>query len=202
MKLVWDERKTAQRLARRPHLSTIALISFIISFIVARVFSTFFPSRVLIVSGIHIHHFWYGLAMLAVGGWLGISYNNEDTDRLAAILYGAGGGLIVDEAGLLLTFGNYWSGLTFTVLVVVLASAFVLSLLYSYRQVILRELGMFKGYRAGVYLAVFLFTISIAFVTETTNFYVTTASGILATAAIVTVVVSLVLRHRKPKQCK
>ena len=188
--------KTAQRFASRPHLLTIALIFFMISFIVARVFSTFFPSKVLIISGIHIHHFWYGLVLLAVGGGLGIGFSNEDTDGLAAILYGSGGGLVVDEAGLLLTFGNYWSGLTFTVLVVVLASAFVLSMLYSYWQVILRELGRFKGSRASVYLAVFLFAVSIAFVTETTNLYVTAASGILATAAAVTVVVSLVVRHK------
>jgi hypothetical protein len=61
----------------------------------------------LITSGIHIHHFWFGIALVAVGGWLGISYNDEETSRVASILFGAGGGLIVDEVGLLLTFGNY-----------------------------------------------------------------------------------------------
>jgi hypothetical protein len=42
--------------------------------------------------------------MLAVGGWLGISYNNPRVDRVAAIIFGAGGGLIGDEAEILLTF--------------------------------------------------------------------------------------------------
>lgn len=49
------------------------MLSFIFSFIAARTFTTFYPSTVLISSGIHIHHFWFGLALLAIGGWLGIS---------------------------------------------------------------------------------------------------------------------------------
>jgi hypothetical protein len=191
--------KLEERLAPRAHLSVIALISFIVSFIVARAFATLHPSVVLIVRGIHIHHFWYGLAMLAVGGWLGISYNNEDTNWVAAILYGAGCGLIADEAGLLLTFGNYWSGLTYTFLVVVLAFVFVLFLLYLHWQAIVRELGKLQSSRAGLYLAVLQFAVSISAVTETTNVYVTTTSSIVAVAAIVEIVVFLVLRHRKPK---
>jgi hypothetical protein len=95
-----------RRFQPRAHLAAIALLSFMVAFAAARVFTTFFPSAVLIGNGIHIHHFWFGIALLAVGGWLGISYNDKDTDRLAAILYGAGGGLIVDEVGLLLTFGE------------------------------------------------------------------------------------------------
>jgi hypothetical protein len=51
-----------------------------------------------------------GIALLAIGGWLGISYDDKETNRVASILYGAGGGLIVDEVGLLLTFNNYWTG--------------------------------------------------------------------------------------------
>jgi hypothetical protein len=75
----------------------------------------------LVGGGLHIHHFWFGIALLAVGGWLGISFNNKDIDMVAAIIYGVGGGLIVDEVGLLLTFGNYWSGLTWTLLIVLLS---------------------------------------------------------------------------------
>ncbi len=88
----------------RAHLSTTALVSFILSFVASRTFTTFFPSTVLVSNGVHIHHFWFGIALLAIGGWLGINYTDKDTDHLAAILYGAGGGLIADEVGLLLTF--------------------------------------------------------------------------------------------------
>src|SRR5947209_18557572 len=90
----------------KPHLSIIANICFISAFILARIFTTLNPNVVLVTSGLHVHHFWYGLAMLAVGGWLGINYQAERIDRMAAVLFGAGGGLIGDEIGLLVTFGN------------------------------------------------------------------------------------------------
>jgi hypothetical protein len=183
----------------RPHLATFALLSFILSFVAARTFTTFFPSTVLISNGIHIHHFWFGIALLAVGGWLGISYNDKETDRLAAILYGAGGGLIVDEVGLLLTFGNYWTGLTFSFLVVLLAAFVILILLNTYRQIILKELGEFESNKASIYVGVFLFAVSVAFITETNNVLVTAASVGLAVAAAGIIVVFLLLRIKKIK---
>jgi hypothetical protein len=68
---------------------------------VARSFTTLYPETHLLGGGFHIHHFWYGLSMPAVGGWLGISYDHERISRAAAISFGAGGGLIGDEVGLL-----------------------------------------------------------------------------------------------------
>ena len=130
----------SKRFQPRAHLATIALLSFIFSFIAARAFTTFFPSTVLISSGIHIHHFWFGIALVAIGGWLGISYNDKETSRIASILYGAGGGLIVDEVGLLLTFGNYWTSLTYAFLVVFLSFIAVILFFYRYREEIEEEL--------------------------------------------------------------
>jgi hypothetical protein len=85
-----------EEIKEKPNLSIIALTSFIASFLIARIFTTLNPNIVLISVDYHIHHFWYGIALLAVGGWLGISYQSEKIDRLAAILFGAGGGLIGD----------------------------------------------------------------------------------------------------------
>lgn len=188
---------TARRFQPRAHLATFALLSFIISFIVARLFTTFFPSTVIFSNGIHIHHFWFGIALLAAGGWIGISYNEKETNRLSAILYGIGGGLIVDEVGLLLTFGDYWTELTFSFLIVLLAFVFVLILLYSYRETILKELGIFESSNASFYIGVFLFAISIAFIAETTNDLVVATSIGLAITATVIIVVFLFLRTRE-----
>ena len=105
--------------ASRANLSVLALISFLASFIIARAFTTINPDVVLRGGGFHIHHYLYGIIMLAIGGWLGISYIEERITRLAAVIYGAGGGLIGDEAGLLLG-GNYWTGITYTIVVVFL----------------------------------------------------------------------------------
>jgi hypothetical protein len=187
-------RSSVKKFQPRAHLSTIALLSFIASFVAARAFTTFFPSTVFISGGIHVHHFWYGVALLAAGGWLGISYNNREIDRVAAILYGAGGGLIIDEVGLLLTFDNYWTGLTFGILVVLLAFAFVLILLETYKKVILEELGEFERSKNSLYVGVLLFAVSIAFITETTNVWVTAISILLATAAVSIIVAYLSLR--------
>jgi len=66
-----------KRFQPRPHLATVALLSFTAAFVAARTFTTFFPSTVLISGVVHIHHFWFGLVLLAAGGWLGISYKDK-----------------------------------------------------------------------------------------------------------------------------
>ncbi len=139
-----------RRFQPRPHLAVLALVSFALSFIVARVFTYLHPDFVLVSGGIHIHHFWFGLALLAIGGWLGISYTHKEIDMLAAIIYGVGGGLIADEVGLLLTFGNYYSELTWTFVLLSLAFISTLVLLYRYRQSIFEELHGFVGRKASI----------------------------------------------------
>jgi hypothetical protein len=189
-----------RRFQPRAHLATIALVSFILAFAAARVFTTFFPSAVLIGNGIHIHHFWFGIALLAIGGWLGISYNDRDNDRLAAILYGTGGGLIADEVGLLLTFGEYWTSLTYTFLIGFLAFVAILMLFYNYRQTVTSELKEFIGRKASIYFGVFLFVLSIAFITETSNVLVVVAASTLAIAALaicITYVIFWLRKHQR-----
>jgi hypothetical protein len=88
-------------------LTFLALLSFIVAFFTARIFTTINPDTVVVSGGIHFHHFWYGLAMVATAGWLGISSNHPSLRRVYAVVFGFGGGLIGDEIGLLLTFGNY-----------------------------------------------------------------------------------------------
>lgn len=174
----------------------IALLSFIFSFIVARTFTTFYPSTVLVSSGIHVHHFWYGIVLLAIGGWLGIGYEGRETGRVAAVLYGAGGGLMVDEVGLLLTFGNYWTGLTYTVLIVLLAFVSILMLFNRYRLLIVTELAELVGNKVSLYLGVFLAAASVAFITQTNNVLVTgIASGLTIVGMIL--IMSYLVRRAK-----
>jgi len=51
--------------------------------------------------------------MVVVAGWMGISSDHPTWRRVYAVVFGFGGGLIGDEVGLLLTFGNYQSQLTY-----------------------------------------------------------------------------------------
>ncbi len=94
-------------------LAFLGLLAFLASFFVARVFTTLYPTTWVVVGGLHFHHFWYGLAMVGIAGWLGIISTLPTHRRVYALVFGLGGGLIGDEMGLLLTFGNYQSGLTY-----------------------------------------------------------------------------------------
>jgi len=104
---------------------------------------------------------------------------------VASILYGAGGGLIVDEVGLLLTFNNYWTGLTYTFLVVFLAFILVLMFFYRYRRIVMEELSEFVSNKVSLYTAVFLAAVSAAFIIQTDNFWVTLVAGAFAVIAVI-----------------
>jgi hypothetical protein len=186
-----------------PHFSLLAVISFMISFAVARTFTTLFPSTVVLVGGgIHVHHFWYGLALLAIGGWMGIVNRNERIDQLAAILYGAGGGLIADEFGLLLTFGNYWSNLTYTIVAMLLAFALLGTLFVKHASSIREQFGKVSKNDAGLYFGILLGMVSAAFLVETTNVVVFVVASILGIIALVVVLGFLVFRFNAKSKAK
>jgi len=94
-------------------LAFLGLLGFMAGFLGARLFTTISPYTWVVVGGIHFHHFWYGLVMLGVTGWLGIISTRPTHRRIYALVFGLGGGLIGDEVGLLLTFGDYQSTLTY-----------------------------------------------------------------------------------------
>lgn len=120
-------------------LSFLALLGFVTGFFGARTFAVLNPMVVVVQSGIHFHHFWYGLGFLAISGWLGIVRRSDRLDRIYALTYGLGVGFIGDEVGLLLTFGDYNSELTFVFFVGVLAFASASILLLKFRRQLERD---------------------------------------------------------------
>src|SRR2546427_126192 len=80
-----------------------------------------------------------GAAMIGVAGWLGIVDNDEKFARVYAVVFGVGAGFVGDEVGLLLTFDNYYSELTFEFLVAALAFLILVALMIRYRRQILEE---------------------------------------------------------------
>jgi hypothetical protein len=178
-----SEKKPAGRVS----LSLLALISFVASFAIARVFTTISGGVVLRGCGFHIHHFWYGIVLLAIGGWLGISYDEERITRLAAVLYGAGGGLIADEAGLLLTFGNYWTGITYTIVVIFLVFISTIILFKKYSRALSAEIKGFTRSRASFYFGIILVTVSIAFLT-TRNSLIHNVSAVTTIVACIIII--------------
>jgi len=185
-----------EKIKERPNLSMLALISFIASFAVARAFTTLYPDIYLTGGGYHVHHFWYGLAMLAIGGWLGINYENERINRLAAILFGAGGGIIGDEVGLLLTFGDYWTEITYTSVIAFLTFISIVILLARYSKLIRTEFSEFLRSNASLYVGVFLASVSTAFILETDNIIIIAVSSALTITACITILIYFVQRIR------
>jgi len=169
---------------------------------VARSFTYFYPDVVLVSGSVHIHHFWFGLVLLAIGGWLGISFTQKEVDMVAAVIYGVGGGLIADELGLLLTFGNYASELTWTFMLLFLSFVSALFLFNRYRESIYEELHEFVSRKASIYVGVFLATISVAFVVETNNFLVTLISACLTIAGILIVLAFVIHQVRQSRISK
>ena len=69
--------------------------------------------RNIIINGYHIHHFYFGVLLLAVAGWLSITRNKYFSKVKLAIMYGVGLGLFMDEIGMLLSEGDYYSSLSY-----------------------------------------------------------------------------------------
>src|SRR5216117_4581301 len=121
-------------------LSFVATLAFVGGFFGARIFHLLLPSVMIFTpSGIHFHHFWYGLAMTGVSGWLGIVDNDVKFARIYAVVFGVGAGFVGDEVGLLLTFDDYYSELTFEFLVAAVAFLILVALMIRYRSQILDE---------------------------------------------------------------
>ena len=109
------------------------------AFFGARVFAILNPTVVVAQGSIHFHHFWYGLGMITLVGWLGIAFNRPRLVRTYAIIFGLGAGLIGDEVGLLLTFGDYQSSLTTDFFVGVIGFIILASTLVRYRKIVMKD---------------------------------------------------------------
>src|SRR2546423_13750557 len=83
--------------------------------------------RNMIIGGYHIHHFFYGFGLICAAAWIAIQYPTRNLPRLAAVLFGGGLGLCVDEMGYFLGGQvNYFDRTTYFIalsIILVLLSA-------------------------------------------------------------------------------
>ena len=181
------------KIVLRPTLSFLATLSFVSTFLSVRTFTTFYPGVILQQSGIHFHHFWYGLAMIATAGWLSIAWRRSDRlDQVYAIVYGVGAGLIGDEIGLLLTFGDYRSTLTFEFFIGAVSLVILTLLILRYRDAVKKDiLGLSRG-EGLTYLGIFVAGLS-------SIFFASSALGLGGALAVLAVALVLVgvARHRR-----
>ena len=107
-------------------LARVVLLSFVLTFIAARVVSLLtmthhMPNVYLHVRGTHVHHLNYGIFLLAgVGAYL--LFSEGPANVAAATLYGIGLGLTFDEFGMWLHLGgDYWQRASFDAVIVLAA---------------------------------------------------------------------------------
>lgn len=147
----------------RHGLTFIATVAFVASFFGSRLFATLLPNTVVTPGGIHLHHFWYGIALISVAGWMGIAWRNERLYRLYAVLYGLGAGFVGDEVGLLLTFGNYQSELTYLFFIAAISFVIIATLFLRYRSQLQEELLKLSVRERVAMIGVFLTGFSVFF---------------------------------------
>ena len=123
-----------RRTTVRYSLSFYGTLGFIGGFFGARLFATLNPTVTVQTGGIHFHHFWYGLFLVVVTGWLGIAMSNDRLSRVLASLFGLGVGFIGDEVGLLLTFRDYTSELTVWFFAGAISSIILLTLILRFER--------------------------------------------------------------------
>jgi len=121
---------------------------------------------------------------------LGINYRDDQTERIAAIIFGVGGGLIGDEVGLLVTFGDYYSGITYTFVISLLAFVFIVTLFMRHGQAIINEILGFSRLNIDLYVSLFLAVVSSAFLIQSDNTLVVILSSITFIVAL-----ALILRR-------
>jgi hypothetical protein len=112
--------------ATRQSLARLALTAFGLTFIGSRIvtfliMARWIPDLYLHVGGTHVHHFNYGIFLLAgVGAYLLLAPRTGRELGPAAILYGVGLALTFDEFGMWLHLGGYyWQRASFDAVIVV-----------------------------------------------------------------------------------
>ncbi|MEU9110437.1 hypothetical protein AB0D04_01250 [Streptomyces sp. NPDC048483] len=94
----------------------LALASFVLTFLVTRVITRLIragrgPFRNLTPGGVHVHHVVPGVALMVVGGFVALAGGRRGFGAgVAAVLFGMGVGLVLDEFALILHLDDvYWS---------------------------------------------------------------------------------------------
>jgi len=72
-------------------------VTFLITFVTARMISYIIPSFGLVVGDFRIHHYTWGIFVLAVSGYLALVFGGAKAKYRISLLYGFGLGLAFDE---------------------------------------------------------------------------------------------------------
>lgn len=103
----------------RKGIAFIIFSSFLISFLIARSFVYLTNQEIhLIIGGYTIHHIIIGLFLIILGGGESLIFKKYIWG--SAILYGAGLGLVADEFGFIVSWGNYWNRMSYDLVLILI----------------------------------------------------------------------------------
>lgn len=108
----------------------LIMLSFLGTFALSRVVTFYFPSASLTVRGVHVHHFAYGIFLLAAIGYFLLTQPRDSKTRIkVALLYGIALGLAMDEFAMWIQLEDtYYDRASYDA--IVLVSVFLLNIVY------------------------------------------------------------------------
>ncbi|MEK9132993.1 MAG: hypothetical protein AAB606_04790 [Patescibacteria group bacterium] len=127
-------------LSKRKEIPFIVFFAFLVTFAISRsvAYSIYYDVvpdflffvRTIYIRGIHIHHFNFGIILIAVAGFISLTDTIRKHVRGVAILYGVGLALIMDEFGLLVTLNQdaYWGRRSYDAIII--TSVILLNIVY------------------------------------------------------------------------
>src|SRR5215510_11442479 len=110
-------------------------VAFILTAAGARLFSLVLPQvHWEPVPGMHIHHYVYGVFILAIAGYLAMIFKTDRATSWIALLYGLGVGLTFDEFGMWLNppfqRGTRWNAGGLEFVIIALAAVGIIPLIF------------------------------------------------------------------------
>jgi len=94
---------------RSRYLPFWVLVGFLPTFIIERTLVHHYPDLFIKVHGLHVHHFTWGVFVLAIVGFISIVAKNPPARRWLALFYGVGLALAFDEFGMWLRLTNEYN---------------------------------------------------------------------------------------------
>ena len=105
---------------RRREVRFWILTMFLATFVIARFLVYFFPELFIEIDGTRIHHFTWGVFLLAVTGYLALVVRNIRWKPCIAAVYGIGLALVFDEFGMWLRLEDtYWIRLSYDAIIII-----------------------------------------------------------------------------------
>jgi hypothetical protein len=107
---------------RKKEVAFWVLGAFLPTFLFARILVYLAPQIFVSVGGTHVHHFIWGILLLAVAGYLALTVQAASWRPRIAVLYGIGLALSFDEFGMWLHLqDDYWIRQSYDAVLVILA---------------------------------------------------------------------------------